>query len=141
MDLSKQMEVERACTRLCNEYALFVDSGRVNEFLDLFAGDGAWILAGIPPMQGREAMNAYFAKRDPKTHSRHVASNVLIDVVDEKTARGSSYATVYRHVGDERTAPMNGPTGVAVYKDEFRLTDKGWKFQRREAVMAFVKKD
>ena len=93
MDLLKRMEIERACTRLCNEYALFVDSGRVNEFLDLFADDGTWILAGIPSMQGRAAMNAYFTKRDPKTHSRHVASNVLIDVVDEKTARGSSYAS------------------------------------------------
>jgi hypothetical protein len=140
MDLLKRMEIERACTRLNSEYSLYVDTGRVNDFLDLFMTDGSWVLAGLPPMQGREQMNGYFAERDPKTRSRHVVSNVLIDVVDDRTARGSSYATVYRHVGDERTAPMNGPIGVAVYTDEFRLTDKGWKFQRREAAMAFVKK-
>ena len=140
MDLLKRMEIEHACKRLNNEYALTIDSGRVNDFLDLFTTDGTWTLAGIAPMQGREAMNGYFAKRDPKTHSRHVMSNVLIDVVDDRTARGSGYCTVYRHVGDERTAPLSGPSGVAVYTDEFRLTDQGWKFHRREATMAFVKK-
>ena len=44
MDLLKRMEIEHACKRLNNEYALTIDSGRVNDFLDLFTHtESLWI--------------------------------------------------------------------------------------------------
>ena len=77
----------------------------------------------------------------PQLRSRHVLTNIFIDVVDADHARGISYLTLYRHVGEESLSPdpitFDGPAGVGHYEDRFVRTDHGWRFARRKLHMAF----
>lgn len=71
--------------------------------------------------------------------TRHVITNMLVDVVDESSATGVAYAVVFRdrdHGGDG-PAPMRAPEAVVEYRDEFRRTAEGWKIARRQSIAAF----
>ena len=40
-------------------------------------------------------------KRPDELRSRHVLTNIFIDVLSGTEARGISYLTLYRHIGEE----------------------------------------
>ena len=73
--------------------------------------------------------------------SRHVLTNIFIDPVDSDHARGISYLSLYRHVGEESLAaepiPFDGPAAVGHYEDRFVRTGDGWRFERRVLHLAF----
>ena len=75
--------------------------------------------------------------------SRHVLTNIHINVIDENTAEGISYLTLYRHVSDPETGEdegpreISGPAAVGHYSDKFIRTEKGWRFAGRVLHFAF----
>ena len=75
--------------------------------------------------------------------SRHVLTNIHINVIDENTAEGISYLTLYRHEGDDQTGEdegpreISGPAGIGHYADKFVRTDEGWRFAGRILHFAF----
>ena len=80
-------------------------------------------------------------RRPDELRSRHVITNIYIDVLNEHEARGISYLTLYRHIGPEslkgEPIDFDGPAGVGHYEDRFEKTDDGWKFKRRKLHFAF----
>jgi hypothetical protein len=141
MDDLNRLLIERACERLVTQYCHFVDHGEAERISELFTGDGVWS-SPENTMTGRDAIRAGFAARQKNTKrmSRHVCSNLLIDVEDETTARGVVYLTLYRHDGEpgRRTSPSAVPAIVGEYRDTFVKTAEGWRFQRRDTVVSFV---
>ena len=70
--------------------------------------------------------------------SRHVSTNALVDVTGPDTARGISYATVYKHEGHEGgEAPLEGPESIVEYRDEFVRTPAGWRIAVRRSTSVF----
>ena len=82
---------EWRCTRLIHLYANLIDAARWSEVAALYAEDG-WMTRPTAPdarVVGRFAILAAFRSR-PAKMTRHVCANVVIEVLDEKTAKGSS---------------------------------------------------
>src|SRR5262245_17290837 len=132
MDDLARLLIERTCERLVADYARFVDFGEASRIADLFAADGVWE-SGDLKMVGRDAVRAGFARREGVTRrvSRHVCTNVAIDVLDADQARGLSYLINYRHDrrdGDDAAAPAPSghPKFVGEYHDRFVRTPEGW---------------
>ena len=96
-------------------------------------------------MKGRREILKSMANRSDKLRSRHVLTNILIDVVDEKHATGITYLSLYRHIGPEslEDQPIGPfvPAAVGHYSDSFTLTDDGWRFFRRDLAFAFQNKE
>lgn len=80
-------ESRQAIQRLMNEYCYPIDAGDLEGFASLFEhstfriiGDPAGALSGAPAvLEMRQNVTLY----DGKTHTRHVMSNVQIDVDEE----------------------------------------------------------
>ena len=131
--------ITRACEALSIAYARAVDFRDYDYFVTLFTEDG--VLDTVKPREGRAAIADSLTRRPDELRSRHVITNIYIDVLNEHEARGISYLTLYRHIGPEslkgEPIDFDGPAGVGHYEDRFEKTDDGWKFKRRKLHFAF----
>jgi ketosteroid isomerase-like protein len=141
MDDLQRMAIERACERLVAQYCHFIDHGEAARVAELFTEDGVWTSPDAT-MAGREAVLAGFQRRQERAKrlSRHVCCNLLVEIQDEDHASGVVYLTLYRHDGEPgpRIAPLDGPAVVGEYRDAFTRTADGWRFARRDFVIAFM---
>ena len=136
----KRMIIERACEQLSIAYAHAVDFRDYDAFVELFTDD-ALLDLGVR-IKGKNAIRESMQKRSEEIRSRHVLTNISIEVQDSRHARGISYLTLYRHVGTESLraeipVPSTVPTAVGHYEDAFVLTDAGWRFKARTLHVAF----
>ncbi len=131
--------IKQACAELSIAYARAVDFRDYDYFVTLFTEDGE--LDAGRPLSGRATIAESLRHRPDELRSRHVITNVFIDVLSETEARGIAYLTLYRHVGPEslkgEPVPFDGPAGVGHYEDRFEKTADGWKFKRRKLHFAF----
>jgi hypothetical protein len=142
MDDLQKMLIERACERLVTEYCHFIDHGEAAKIPTLFAEDGVWA-SGKIVRNGRAEIAAGFGRRQDNAGriSRHVCCNQLVDVIDENSATGVVYVTLFRNDGEvgRRLAPSDVPDLVGEYRDQFVRTAEGWRFKRRDVGVSFAK--
>lgn len=143
MEAETRERIERECARLVNAYAQYIDLGQAERVVELFTEDAVWEGPGTR-MAGREEIRKGFAARQRSRRvSRHVCTNLRVDVVDEDEARGIVYLTLYRHDPQEgaegRAAPLDGPVVVGHYRDRFRRVDGAWRIAHREIEVAFAR--
>jgi hypothetical protein len=129
--------IEWACMRLINQFAVLNDQGQHEQLANLFIEDGRFARPTEPEnfIVGREAILASFKARPANKLTRHLISNILIEVSGPDTASGFCYVTQYSC----STATEPGKFGyqanptqlVGEYFDEFTLSAEGWRFRQR----------
>ncbi|OYZ42060.1 MAG: hypothetical protein B7Y31_05545 [Novosphingobium sp. 16-62-11] len=129
MTPDERRAAEADCARLIALYANLNDEARWDDVAALYAEDGVMFRPTAPDagVEGREAILAAFKARPPRT-TRHVCSNVVIDVESDTTARGTSAMLLFTGEG----APL-----VGSFHDRFILTDDGWRFAERRGSLIF----
>jgi len=139
MDHDTRQAIQRACEQLAIEYARSVDFRDYDNFVELFSEDATLELG--QKIQGKAAIAKSLSRRPDQLRSRHVITNVFVDVISETQARGLCYLTLYRHIGEEslKAGPvaLDGPAAVGHYEDAYQLTDQGWRIASRRLHMAF----
>jgi uncharacterized protein (TIGR02246 family) len=137
---------ERACERLVYDYARFVDSGEASRIADLFTDDGVWTGANGHSMNGRAELLSAFSGRQALTRrlSRHVMTNVAVDIQGEDRATGLAYLINYRHDSQsdvaERPGPARNPKFVGDYHLEFRRVDGQWRIATLRFDLLFLRR-
>lgn len=118
---------------LMNEYCYRIDSGDLDGFAALFE-NAVFHVIGDPSggqkgaVEVREMLNNV-TLYDGKPHSKHVLSNVTIEVnEDDGSARAQSYITVFQAVPPD--FPLQ-PIFIGHYHDEFVRGEGGWRFKQR----------
>lgn len=125
-------ESKDAILALMNEYCFAVDRGDLDGFANLFSR-GSFEIEGDPggPMVGSDAVRAMLDNvtlYDGVPHSKHVMSNVQIEVDDSgDTASAQCYLTVFQAVPD---FPLQ-PIFMGHYRDKFARDENGWYFTHR----------
>lgn len=133
--------IEHACARLIVAYARYADTFQDEAFAALFS-DEALLHRGDAPLVGRSEILAAMGRRRRDAVVRHVMSNIFIEVIDARSARGTSTLTLYRHFGTVgQPVPMREPEMIADYLDRFTLTAAGWRFAERRASIIFKHPD
>lgn len=122
--------IEWDCARLVSLYARLNDEGRWGEVAALYAEDGVMTRPTAPesPVAGRAAIRAAFEARPPRT-TRHVCSNIVVDVIDADHATGSSVMLLFT---------AYGPPLVGNFNDRFVRTAEGWRFAERRGSLTFA---
>jgi uncharacterized protein (TIGR02246 family) len=142
MDELSRLLAERACEALITRYTHLVDEGRASGVADLFTVDGVWA-SPEATLEGRDAIRAAFLRRERSgRRSRHVCTNVVIDVEDDgAAATGLCYVTLYRTDAEGTPARGTTPDLVGVYRDRFVRTDAdgGWRIASRRTEVTFVR--
>jgi hypothetical protein len=130
------IEIERACERVIYAYSRALDLGDMSAAADFFAENGSMARPMAPGVviQGREAIRAALLTRPKSLLTKHLATNVMIDVVSRDEARGLSYLTM---ISTTPPAGADGPhvTAGPLYFGEFAdrfIRERGvWKILER----------
>jgi uncharacterized protein (TIGR02246 family) len=137
---------ERACERLIYQYARFVDTGDAARVAELFTPDGVWIGADGRSLNGQDQVRAAFSARQALARrlSRHVMTNVLIEVHGASEASGTAYLINYRHdTGGELATtpgPARHPKFVGDYHLSFRRTEGEWRIASLRFDLIFLRR-
>jgi SnoaL-like domain len=132
----ERMEIERACERLTRAYVRALDLGDMNAAADCFAEHGSMARPMNPGqvIHGREAVRASLLTRPKTLLTKHLATNVMIDVESRDAARGISYLTMVATTPPEGAAPpfvSAGPVYFGEMQDRFVRENGVWKFLER----------
>ena len=121
---------------LVTAYGYLFDHKRAEEMAALFTEDCHFNgVAG--EVRGREALGKLFVKQAAHvTATRHVTTNLWLEIQDESHATGTSTITAYAHVGEGRGKPK--PHLVGDYVDTYeRGADGKWRFASRRVDTVF----
>jgi ketosteroid isomerase-like protein len=135
-------EIERvlivhACERLVLDSAAFADSHRPEELANLFTKEAVLVRPVGLPLQGRAAIREAYATRPAERVTRHLVTNIRIDVESATHARGASYVLLWSCSTKDQAGPLGRPARqpavVGEFHDVFRLGADGWRISSREA--------
>ncbi len=132
----ERVEIERACERLVYTYSRALDRGDMNAAADCFAIDGTFARPMTPDsvIVGREAIRAALMTRPATLLTKHVASNVMIDVDTHDSAHGLSYLTMIATTppgGAQPPHATSGPLYFGEFLDRFVIDEGAWRFLER----------
>jgi len=132
----ERIEIERACERLILVYSRALDLGDMNAAADCFAANGSMARPMNPDVviQGREAIRASLLTRPKALHTKHLATNIMIDVQGPDTATGLSYLSMVSVMLADGAKPPHaspGPLWFGECVDSFVRENGAWKLLDR----------
>ena len=140
MNREDRYAIERECERLIAQYCHYVDHGEAARIADLFSEDGRWWNVAAS-WDGQQAIREGFQRRQDNAGrmSRHVCTNVLVDVISDTEATAVTYMSLYFHDGEpgRDSSPTDCLQKLGEYRDRFVKTEDGWRFARREMTANF----
>lgn len=126
--LPEELAAREGIRDLVARYNISGDSGRIAELVALFIEDGELEVDGAVH-RGRAALEDFFGgvarggAGVPELRAlRHHLATQQIDIVGAARATGRVYFSVYTDRGLDHWG---------VYRDEYCLTEDGWRFARR----------
>ena len=128
-------EIEQMILR----FFLHLDEQEYDQLATLMAPSGTWLRNNVllkGPGGVREAMRA----RPVGFTTRHLITNMAIDVVDDDHADATYYLTVFAHSGDVKpTGPlkMEHPVHVSIVRQAVARTGDGWRVAALSAEATF----
>ncbi len=125
---SGSLEDREAIRDLYTLYAITLDSGRYEDWIDCFTDDGTFESQRFGRHVGREGLCKFvkiYRNSLGGAQARHVVTGVYFEI-DGDRADGSCYFTYY-HSKDGRTALA----AVGHYEDKLRKVDGRWRFESR----------
>ena|SRR6185312_6639988 len=132
---AERVEIERACERLVYAYSRALDLGDLAGAADFFAENGSMSRPMTPDqiIEGRETIRASLLTRPKGLLTKHLATNIMIDVESRDSARGISYLTMIATTPGDAKPPFNsqGPIFFGEFKDRFVRENGVWKFLER----------
>ena len=136
LSAAERIEIERACERIIYAYSRALDLGDMSAAADYFADNGSFARPMTPGqvIQGREAIRAALLTRPKTLLTKHLATNVMIDVVSRDEARGLSYLTMISTTPPNDAGPpyvSAGPVYFGEIKERFVREGGQWKFLER----------
>jgi len=123
--------IKTACRELVMRYAMARDQLADEAFAELFTDD-ATLLVGGQQIRGHAQLRARLAPGAGAPDTTHLMSSVVIDPQTSTTASGLSYVSVYVAQPTQETPAAARLAAVGEYRDQFRLTEDGWRIARRE---------
>lgn len=131
MNADERRAIEWDCAQLVARYANLNDAANWAAVASLFTEDGRLARPTTPDqfLEGRDAILEAFLARPPRV-TRHVCSNVVIDVDGPTSAHGESAMVLW--------TAADKPPIVGSFHDRFTLTDDGWRFAERRGSLTFA---
>jgi hypothetical protein len=143
LDEATLTAIERACTRLVIGSIRAFDAGEWQTYAQLFTEEGVFIRANEPdaPLIGRAAILAALTARPVNRLTRHLCTNLEIEVIDAEHAAARCYLLLYS--GDAaQPASSDGraaasPQRVGEYEDLLVRRSEGWRIAKRQGRLVF----
>ncbi len=137
----ERLQVECACQRLVYEYLRALDAHDADGVANCFVQKGVLARPMQPDqlVEGREAIRASMEARAKGLATRHLATNVMIDVISEDEATGVTTLAMIGCTPAEHAKPpfeSDGPLYFGEFRDRFVREAGQWKFLERRGSIA-----
>ena len=141
METTERLAIEAECTRLINTFSWRVDAFDYDGVVALFTPDCTFSRAD-KVFRGIDGLRVSLNARPRDRTTRHICSNIVIDVADHDRAAGKAYALVFGHrgalkEGDE--APLGVPVSLILYEATFVRNAQGWRIAKWHIGLSFRK--
>ena len=120
------------CRQLIMDYAWYRDHPDADAYAALFTEDAELSILG-ETFKGRDAIAQRLTAASGSTV--HLMSTVRITKVDDDSATGVSYVTVYTAPPGPGPHTVSGYAAIGEYHDDFQKTDAGWQIKKRVLVL------
>jgi hypothetical protein len=130
-------DAEAACRRLAVACYSLMDQGRYGETAALFTEDAVWVRGG-KPVAGRGAILEALNRRPETDISRHLVTNVLVEIHSAEEASGTACFVPLRGTRREDGTVATPPiTNVGDLAFRFRREGSEWKIAHLQPTMIF----
>ena len=136
MDALQSLIIKQACRELVLRAAAHADANEPCALAALFAEDGVLVRPGAEPLVGRDAIRQSYAQRSAERITRHLVTNIVVDIESETEARAASLVLLWSGSTHDTPGPQGRPAQrqvVGEFADRLSLTPEGWRIARREA--------
>ena len=130
MNATDELLIERACERLIADSAVFNDQREWTALAALYTPDGVVVRPNGQRLEGREAIEAAYAGGAPDRVTRHLCTNLRVDVDDADSAHATTTVLI---VSGTRGDEANVTYRPGEFADRFVRTDEGWRIAERRA--------
>lgn len=132
-----QHDAERDCQRLAVACYSLMDQGRYEETAALFTEDAVWVRGG-KPVAGRGAILGALQQRPATDLSRHLVTNVLVELHSDTEGSGTAcFVPLRGSKRDDGTVAIPPITNVGDLSFKFRKEVDGWKIAHLLPTMIF----
>ena len=132
MDASEGLLIERACERVVIDSARLNDERQWAALADLYTPTGVVVRPNGQRLEGREAIEAAYAAGSPDRVTRHLCTNMRVDVDGPDDAHGTTTVLI---AAATRSGDSDVTYRVGEFADRFERTADGWKIAERQASM------
>jgi uncharacterized protein (TIGR02246 family) len=130
--------IERACERLVIESAACNDRREWPALAALYTADGVVVRPNGQRLRGRAEIEAAYAAGSPERVTRHLCTNIRVDVDGPGRARATTVVLIVAGTRSEDPDVTFGVVPndrhvVGEFADRFERTDSGWRIAERHA--------
>ena len=118
-------------------YCHCVDSFADDALLELFTPDSEWLRPGKEPLRGRAQIGEFLRARDRNVVSRHIASNIVVEMDRKEHAKTITYYMVLKAPPAGASQHAYVPAVLGEYHDVFRLDEGRWRIALRDTRHVF----
>lgn len=129
-------EAEMACHRLVVASYSLMDQGHYEECAALFTEDAVWVRGG-KPVAGRDGILDALRQRPADDLSRHLVTNVLVDVAREEARATACFIPLRGSKREDGTVATPPITNVGDLAYRFRREADGWRISYLHPTMIF----
>jgi hypothetical protein len=137
--LSEAVEaaIRGICERLILKFARLNDAGEHQALAAMFTETGTFARPADPDnfVQGRDAIFAFFRDR-PARRTRHIMTNILVEVESEERARAHSLVTLFMGPGNSEALQCDAVL-VGDFHDHLEKIGDRWLFAERRGNLTF----
>lgn len=129
MDAVETMLAEHGCASVCTRFFHHLDRREYEQLAALMAEDGVWMRQGTA-LTGSAAVLDTLCARPAGLTTRHLLSNIVVDLLDEGAAAHVGYElSVFTQDG---TAPARHAT-ILTGEDRLEHDGTAWRIRLKEA--------
>lgn len=131
--------IQRDVESVIFRFFLHLDEQEYDQLAQLMAPTGTWLRNGAL-LKGPEGVREAMRSRPAGFTTRHLITNVIVDVADDDHADATYYMTVFVHAGDAKpTGPvkMDVPMHVSVFRQRFMRAPEGWRIAELHGTATF----
>ncbi|MGA2262874.1 MAG: nuclear transport factor 2 family protein [Acidobacteriota bacterium] len=128
--VAAQLEIQN----LVAQMLIYYDHQDYDHMMALFTEDAYYSSPTRGDHKGRADIRKAMADRPATRLTRHIVSNLVLNVLDATNAEGSSYVTGY--LSDQgwpfkKEVPQEGPPAVGDYRFKFKKVGGAWKISEK----------
>lgn len=128
MDAIETLLIERACERVIVDSASYNDERQWAALAGVYTPAGVVVRPNGQRIEGREAIEAAYAAGPPDRVTRHMCTNVRVEVDGPDHAHATTTVLI---AATTTSADADVTYRVGEFIDRFERTDEGWKIAER----------